>query len=121
MADASDVMKKITRSPNVSYPVLVPNMRGFKLATAVGVQEIAIFAAASEKFSRRNINCSIEESFKRYEDVSAAAKASGIKMRGYTPTTQPTIVNVFFFFGCVFFFFAKSAAVKMIVGRVKPN
>lgn len=83
MADTAAVLAGIRRAPGVSYPVLVPNMAGFEAAMAAGVEEIAIFAAASESFSRRNINCSIEESFQRFAPVAAAAEARGIRVRGY--------------------------------------
>jgi hydroxymethylglutaryl-CoA lyase len=63
--------------------VLVPNMTGFEAASAAGVREIAVFGAASESFSKRNINCSIEESFQRFAPVMAAAEAEGMRVRGY--------------------------------------
>ncbi len=83
MADNSQVMAGITRRPGVSYPVLVPGMQGFESAMAVGVQEISVFGAASEAFSRRNINCSIAESLERFAPVIEAARQRGIKVRGY--------------------------------------
>ncbi len=83
MADASDVMQRITRKPNVSYPVLTPNLKGFETAIAVGAQEVAIFGAASESFSQRNINCSIAESLERFAPVMDAAKAANVRVRGY--------------------------------------
>jgi hydroxymethylglutaryl-CoA lyase len=83
MADTADVLAGIRRRPGVSYPVLVPNMTGFEAAWAAGVREIAVFGAASESFSRRNINCSIEESFQRFAPVVEAAKAAGMQVRGY--------------------------------------
>jgi hydroxymethylglutaryl-CoA lyase len=83
MAETAAVLAGIRRKPGVSYPVLVPNMAGFEAAMAAGVEEIAIFAAASESFSRRNINCSIEDSFQRFAPVAAAAEARGIRVRGY--------------------------------------
>jgi len=83
MSDTAAVLAGIRRVPGVSYPVLVPNMAGFEAAMAAGVEEIAIFAAASESFSRRNINCSIEDSFQRFAPVAAAAEARGIRVRGY--------------------------------------
>jgi hydroxymethylglutaryl-CoA lyase len=83
MADTADVLARITRGPNVSYPVLVPNLRGFQAARDAGVSEIAIFAAASETFSRKNINASIDESLVRYEEVCAAARAQQMTIRGY--------------------------------------
>lgn len=83
MADHAEVMRGIRRKPGVSYPVLVPNMKGFEAAAAAGADEIAVFGAASETFSRKNINCSIAESLKRFAPVVEAAKAKGIKVRGY--------------------------------------
>ena len=83
MADAPEVMTGIARRPGTSYPVLVPNMRGFEGAAAAGAKEVAVFAAASESFSQRNINCSIAESLERFQPVMAAALAAGIKVRGY--------------------------------------
>jgi isopropylmalate/homocitrate/citramalate synthase len=67
----------------VSYPVLVPNLQGFEAALASGATEIAIFSAASETFSRRNTNCSIEEGFQRFAPVADAARPRGIRVRGY--------------------------------------
>jgi hydroxymethylglutaryl-CoA lyase len=83
MADSLEVLKGIRRRPGVSYPVLVPNMRGFESAVAANVDEIAIFGAASETFSRKNINCSIAESLERFAPVAAAAATRGIRVRGY--------------------------------------
>jgi len=83
MADSADVLKGIRRKPGVSYPVLVPNMEGFESAVAAGVDEIAIFGAASETFSRKNINCSIAESLERFAPIAAAARAQGMRVRGY--------------------------------------
>ncbi len=83
MADTAEVLAGLTRKPGVSYPVLVPNMKGFEAARAAGVEEIAIFGAASESFSRRNINCSIAESLDRFAPVTEAAKRQGIRVRGY--------------------------------------
>ena len=83
MADSAAVLAGIRRKPGVSYPVLVPNMQGFEAAAAAGVEEIAIFGAASETFSRKNINCSIAESLERFAPVAAAARAKGMRVRGY--------------------------------------
>lgn len=83
MADASEVLKGIKRKPGVSYPVLTPNLKGFDAAVEAGAQEVAVFAAASEAFSEKNINCSIAESIKRFEPVVAAAQAMEIRIRGY--------------------------------------
>lgn len=83
MADTAVVMAAIKRVPGVSYPVLVPNMEGLEAAIAAGATEIAVFGAASESFSRKNINCSIAESLARFAPVVEAARARGIKARGY--------------------------------------
>jgi hydroxymethylglutaryl-CoA lyase len=83
MADTAAVMAGIARRPGVSYPVLVPNVTGYEAARAAGAGEVAIFAAASQSFSRRNINCSIAESIARFVPVAEAARRDGIKLRGY--------------------------------------
>ena len=83
MADAADVMARIRRRPGVRYPVLTPNMKGFDAAAAAGADEVAVFVAASETFSRKNINCSIAESLERAQPIFAAAKLRGIRVRGY--------------------------------------
>ena len=83
MGDNSEVLRGIRRQDGVSYPVLTPNLQGFDAAVEAGAQEVAIFAAASEAFSQKNINCSIAESIKRFEPVVAAAQAMEIKVRGY--------------------------------------
>jgi len=83
MADTAAVLARLRRAPGVSYPVLVPNMQGFEAACAAQVEEIAVFGAASESFSRRNINCSIAESLERFRPVAAAAIARGMRVRGY--------------------------------------
>ncbi|HEX4325740.1 MAG TPA: hydroxymethylglutaryl-CoA lyase [Burkholderiales bacterium] len=83
MADQAEVLRGIRRKPGVSYPVLTPNLKGFEAALAAGATEVAIFGAASESFSRRNINCSIAESLERFLPVAEAARAAGVKVRGY--------------------------------------
>jgi hydroxymethylglutaryl-CoA lyase len=83
MADTGAVLAGLRRKAGVSYPVLVPNSKGFDSARAAGVEEIAVFAAASESFSRRNINCSIAESLERFAPVAAAARQHGMRLRGY--------------------------------------
>ena len=83
MADAAEVMAAIHRRPGCVYTALTPNMRGYEAARAAGVDEVAVFGSASEGFSRANINCSIEESFERFEPVVAAALADRIPVRGY--------------------------------------
>src|SRR5215475_9727940 len=83
MADNAKVMAAIRRKPGVRYPVLTPNMKGFDAALAAGCDEVAVFVAASETFSRKNINCSIAESLDRARPVTEAAKANGVRVRGY--------------------------------------
>ncbi len=83
MADTAAVLAGIKRRPGVHYPVLVPNMKGLEGALAADVTEIAVFAAASETFSQKNINCSISESLDRFAPVCASALAHGVRVRGY--------------------------------------
>tara|TARA_B110000240_G_C13396845_1_gene409224 strand:+ start:78 stop:1001 length:924 start_codon:yes stop_codon:yes gene_type:complete len=83
MATSAAVFEGITRTEGVTYAALTPNMRGFEGAVAVNANEVAIFGAASEAFSQKNINCSIEESLVRFEPIIAAAKTAGIPVRGY--------------------------------------
>mgnify|MGYP003117749715 FL=1 len=83
MADTAEVLSLIHRKPGVDYPVLVPNMKGLEAAIASGVEEVAVFAAASEAFSQRNINCSIAESLERFQPVMEEAARRGLKVRGY--------------------------------------
>lgn len=83
LADAAEVLAGISRAPGVSYAALTPNLRGFEGAVAGGVDEIAIFASASEGFSRANINCTIAESFERFRPICEAAAEIGLKVRGY--------------------------------------
>lgn len=83
MASSDEVMRKIQRVPGISYSALTPNMKGLEAALAVGTEEVAIFAAASESFSQKNINCTIAESLKRFEPVMDAAKDAGVRVRGY--------------------------------------
>jgi len=83
MADAAEVMARIRRRPGVRYPVLVPNMKGFEGALAAKADEVAVFVAATESFSMRNINCSVAESLARVRPVVEAARSHGIAVRGY--------------------------------------
>ena len=83
MADHTEVLERIRRKPGVSYPVLTPNLKGFEAARAAGATEVAIFGAASEAFSKKNINCSISESLDRFRPIVAEAKKYDIKVRGY--------------------------------------
>ena len=83
MADHTEVLERIRRRPGVAYPVLTPNLKGFEAARAAGATEVAIFGAASEAFSKRNINCSIAESLERFRPVADAAREANITLRGY--------------------------------------
>ncbi|KAJ7403490.1 3-hydroxymethyl-3-methylglutaryl-CoA lyase, cytoplasmic [Willisornis vidua] len=83
MADHKEVMRGIERHPGVQYPVLTPNLQGFHSAVAAGATEISVFGAASESFSKMNINCSIEESIEKFEEVAEAARNMNIPVRGY--------------------------------------
>lgn len=86
LADAAEVYAGIARRPGVRYPVLVPNAQGYERARAAGVDEIAVFTAASEAFNRRNINASIAESLQRFAPVLERAQADGVAVRGYVST-----------------------------------
>ena len=92
MADTAEVFERIQRRPGTRYTALVPNRKGLERALAARVDEVSIFAAASQTFSRKNINQSIEDSFATYGEVTEAALASGIRVRGYLSTA----------FGCPF-------------------
>ena len=86
LADAAEVFAGIDRRPGVSYPVLVPNERGYDRARAAGAEEVAVFTAASEAFSRKNTNASIDESIERFRPVLERARADGVRVRGYVST-----------------------------------
>ncbi len=83
MADHAEVLRALPAREGVSYPVLVPNLKGFEAALAAGATEVAVFAAASETFSQKNINCSIAESLERFTPVFAEARAANASVRGY--------------------------------------
>ncbi|PWF91089.1 hydroxymethylglutaryl-CoA lyase [Shewanella algae] len=83
MADSGEVLRGISRRAGVCYSALTPNLKGLELALAAGADEVAVFAAASEGFSQKNINCSIEESIARFEPLLSRAKEQGIRVRGY--------------------------------------
>lgn len=83
MAGSAEVFAQIQRKPGVTYGALAPNLRGFEDALAAGVKEVAVFAAASEAFSQRNINCSISESLERFAPIMASARQHGVSVRGY--------------------------------------
>lgn len=113
MADSAEVFSGIARKPNVTYAALVPNLQGYERAISVNANEVAIFAAASEAFSQKNINCSISESIKRFETLITAAQSQKIPVRGYiscvagcpysgevNPNTVATIANELLAMGC---------------------
>ncbi|HEX5515857.1 MAG TPA: hydroxymethylglutaryl-CoA lyase [Gammaproteobacteria bacterium] len=113
MADHDAVLRGIQRRPGVRYPVLTPNMQGFEAAAAAGADEVAVFGAASESFSRKNINCSIAESLERFAPVVEAARARGIRVRGYVscvlgcpyegeiaPAAVATVAKALYSMGC---------------------
>jgi hydroxymethylglutaryl-CoA lyase len=83
MEGSDAVLRAVRRRPGVRYPVLVPNLKGFEAAHGAGAEEIAVFGAASETFSQKNINCSIKESLERFGPVVEAALAAGMRVRGY--------------------------------------
>ncbi|CAD9197222.1 hydroxymethylglutaryl-CoA lyase [Acinetobacter bohemicus] len=83
MAQSDVLFAELPKDPNIQFSLLTPNIKGFESARAVGCQEVAVFTAASESFTQKNINCSIDESLEKFSDVMAAAKASNIKVRGY--------------------------------------
>jgi hydroxymethylglutaryl-CoA lyase len=83
MADHTEVLEGISRKPGVAYPVLTPNLKGYEAARAAGATEVAVFGAATEAFSRKNINCSIAESLERFRPVVEKALKEKVKVRGY--------------------------------------
>lgn len=89
MVDAVELFTRVNKelgNKGISYPCLVPNMKGYETAKSLGVKEIAIFTATSDSFTKKNINATVDESFDRMKDVCAAAKADGIMVRGYVST-----------------------------------
>jgi hydroxymethylglutaryl-CoA lyase len=109
MATSAQVMAGIARRPGVIYSALVPNMQGFDAALAAGADEMVIFAAASEAFSQKNINCSIADSIARFAPVAAAAKQHGKLLRGAVSCA----------FGCPYQGAVLPAAVAEVVGRLR--
>lgn len=83
MAQSDELFKQLPQTADVQFSLLTPNIKGFETAQAVGCKEVAVFTAASESFTRKNINCSIDESFEKFSDVLSAAKAHNIRVRGY--------------------------------------
>ena len=108
MADAGEVFAGISRAPGIRYTALVPNLAGLDRALAAGVSEIAVFAAASETFSRKNINQSIDDSLDTYKQVCARALQSGMRVRGYLSTA----------FGCPYEGDVPAARVADLVARL---
>jgi isopropylmalate/homocitrate/citramalate synthase len=86
LADATEVFARIRKAPGVRYPVLVPNLKGYERARAAGADAIAVFTAASERFTKRNINMTIDESLATFRDVVSSAKHDGCWVRGYIST-----------------------------------
>ncbi len=83
MADSAEVLQRITPRAGVRYPVLTPNVQGLQAALVAGAREVAVFGAASEAFSQKNINCSIAESLARFRPLVATARQAGVAVRGY--------------------------------------
>ncbi|MCW2928311.1 MAG: 2-isopropylmalate synthase [Thermoleophilia bacterium] len=108
LADAADVLAGIERREGVSYPVLTPNERGYDAAVAAGATSVAVFAAASESFSQRNVNASIAESIARFAPIVERAAADGVHVRGYVSTA----------WGCPFEGAIEPAAVHGVVDRL---
>ncbi|MDU8497824.1 hydroxymethylglutaryl-CoA lyase [Pseudomonas syringae] len=113
MAGSAQVFENIQRREGVIYSALAPNLRGFEDALAAGVREVAVFAAATEGFSRRNLNCSISESLERFAPIMAAARMHGVQVRGYvscvlgcpyegsvSPQQAATVANELYAMGC---------------------
>ncbi len=128
MADAAEVMAGITRQDGVNYAALTPNMRGLEAALAAKADEVAIFGSASEGFSQKNINCSIEESLKRFAPVAKAALNNGVILRGYvscvvecpydgpiSPTEVAYIAEAFLDLGCT------EISLGDTIGKAAPN
>ncbi|XP_017111392.1 hydroxymethylglutaryl-CoA lyase, mitochondrial [Drosophila elegans] len=86
MGDNAEVMRGIRRVPGISYPVLTPNLKGFESALAAGAQEVAVFGAASDAFSLKNVNCTAAEAIERFKPVLRAAEKNGVRVRGYVST-----------------------------------
>src|SRR2546430_5459305 len=86
LSDASEIMVRLRRKPTTDYPVLVPNLKGMERALAAGVRSVAVFTAASESFTRHNINASIAESLENFRPVVALARQEHVTVRGYIST-----------------------------------
>ncbi|MEC8925577.1 MAG: hydroxymethylglutaryl-CoA lyase, partial [Pseudomonadota bacterium] len=83
MADSGEIMEQIERHSGITYSALTPNLKGLENALAVNTDEVAVFGAASEQFSQRNINCSIDESLERFRPVISQARQANVRVRGY--------------------------------------
>lgn len=83
MANSKELFQSINRNEKISYPCLVPNLKGMEAAIETGVSEIAVFASATESFSKKNLNCSIKESLEKFKPVMDLAKNNKIRVRGY--------------------------------------
>src|SRR2546423_265187 len=90
-------LKTHPQKENITFPVLVPNLKGLEAAIKSGATEVAIFGAASEGFSKANINCTIDESLARFKEVCDVALAKGIRVRGYVSTPTPQFPNLLYF------------------------
>uniref|UniRef100_A0A8D1FW55 hydroxymethylglutaryl-CoA lyase n=1 Tax=Sus scrofa TaxID=9823 RepID=A0A8D1FW55_PIG len=99
MADHTEVLKGIQKFPGVNYPVLTPNLRAFQTAVAAGAKEVAVFVAASELFTKKNVNCSTDESFQRCDEILKAARVAGIPVRG-TILQQGQVTKKIYSMGC---------------------
>ena len=108
LSDASEVMMGIERVPGVSYPVLVPNIRGYERALAAGATQIAVFTATSDSFTKANINATVAESLERFQPVMQAAQADRIPVRGYVSTA----------FGCPYEGYIEPLAVLRVAERL---
>ncbi len=108
MAGSDALFRQLPADDGVNYSALVPNLQGFGAALASGCREVAVFAAASEAFSRNNINCSIDESFERFDPVLRAARETGVRVRGYVSCVL----------GCPFGGVVAPQAVAEVAGRL---
>ena len=128
MADGAEVLGGIVRAPGVVYAALVPNLKGYAAARAAGASEVAVFASASETFSRRNINCSIAESLARFAPVAEAARDDGTPLRGYVscatdcpyegridPSAVGSVTESLFALGC------REVSLADTIGRATPD
>ncbi len=130
MGDNTEVLTRVLQAPaaGVDYPVLTPNLKGFEAALAAGAREVAVFGAASESFSQKNINCSIAESLARFKPVMEAAAAAGVKVRGYvscvvacpyegevSPESVAAVANTLFEMGCY------EISLGDTIGKGNPN